>query len=393
MDKKHPKFLAVLPWLRVRGEIDIGPFVFWQWPWNEKKYVPSAHTDRVKETLNAHFMEVQWDAPNKGWTIAPRTSLCLAGWRNRALEESLWFTKEDFELFRPAVDILCASSLSKTLLRRDPINAENPSVQELFYKNATDFTWYGIPLGAEAGSRQIRRRYGGIWRGEIPPIPRIKPDECTDKEVVGEDSLVSSLSDLLNNPLNDFSRSKFLSIEWFIRAFTDSPMISYSTEIVMLATAFEILLIPSYKDRDKSKKLCLRLIELFDGNEEIIHKGRLRDKNKTEKEYPWKGWWIYEFYDIRNRFVHGEALSLKDLEWRYNPYAGLYPEIAIHVFRLALMKTLVEKQLHVETDEDIWQANKLDEWLSTEMKRFPSASDTDFALWSVAKELKAKDDA
>ncbi|TET21696.1 MAG: hypothetical protein E3J71_08860 [Candidatus Stahlbacteria bacterium] len=385
MAKDQPKFLAVLPWLRVRGEIDIGPFVFWQWPWNEKKYVPSAHTDRVKETLNAHFMEVQWDAPNKGWTIAPRTSLCLAGWRNRALEESLWFTKEDFELFRPAGDILCASSLFKTLLRRDSINAENPSVQELFYKNATDFAWYGIHLDAEAGSRQIRRRYGSILRGEFPPIPRVKPDECTDQEVIGKDGLATSLGKMLESSPTDFSRRTFRAIEQFNNAFTDSMVIIHHTEIVMLGTAFEILLkIYNVYSEKKKQELGKRISKLFSRNTVI-------PEPTTNKS--WEVFWIESFYGLRNDIVHGKRIPFKNLEWPNNPYAGLHQEIAIHVFRLALMKTLVEKQLHVETDEDIWQANKLDEWLSTEMKRFPSASDTDFALWSVAKELKAKDDA
>jgi len=300
------------------------------------------------------------------------------------LEESLWFTKEDFELFRPAVDILCTSSLFKTILRRDSINAENPGVQELFYKNATDFTWYGIPLGAEAGSRQIRRRYGGIGRVGIPPIPTIKPDECTDKEVIEKDSLAVSLGKMLESSPTDSSRRIFRAIEQFNNAFTDSMVITHHTEIVMLGTAFEILLdLSDLFGREKRDRLTEIFTQWFAGNEPVI--------NQPEG-HPWKVYWIHQFYDMRNKIVHGDKVELEDLEWRHNPYAGLYGEVAIHVFRLALMKTLVEKRLHVETDEDIWQANKLDEWLSTEMKRFPSASDTDFALWSVAKELKAKDD-
>lgn len=32
MAKEQPKFLAVLPWLRLAKEIEVGPFIFWRWP-------------------------------------------------------------------------------------------------------------------------------------------------------------------------------------------------------------------------------------------------------------------------------------------------------------------------------------------------------------------------
>ncbi len=165
-------------------------------------------------------------------------------------------------------------------------------------------------------------------------------------------------------------------------------------DVVALATAFEMLLIPNYTGRDKNRKLCLSLIKLFKGNEEIEHSDRIvRGKKEMEIEAPWKGWWLCWFYQLRNDIVHGEKLSFKDLEWSHNPYAGLYTEVAIKVFRLALMKTLVDEQLHTETEVDTWQANKLDEWLSTKRKYFPSAREAAFGFWKLEKELKSRDEA
>ena len=395
MKEESAKFLAVLPWLQLEGEIEVGPFTFWRWPEDRKKYIQPQEIEQVKASLDANFRNLSMEGERWILQNLEFESLCLISHK----EKGTLFVRGGFEDIledmQIAVDILCACTLFQTEIERNPAQRKGLSaVKKRYYKTQSDFTFKIIPLDPKVGLKFIKRSYGYDESNEFPPIPMIRPRECTDHKVAVRDSLLTSLANLLTASRIDFYQRIFRAIAQFNSAFVDTaPAIPFPKalegyfykDVVTLATAFEILLdIYNVYSEKKKEELGKRISRLFTSNTVIPEP----TKNKS-----WKVFWIESFYGLRNDIVHGKEIPFNNLEWPYNPYAGLHTEVAIKVFRLVLMKILVEKQLHVETDEDIWQANKLDEWLSTEMKRFPCASDTDFALWSVAKELKAKDDA
>jgi hypothetical protein len=51
------------------------------------------------------------------------------------------------------------------------------------------------------------------------------------------------------------------------------------------------------------------------------------------------------------------------------------------------MKLLFRRGVHEETDLDIYQSNKLDEFLSTEMESFPRETDLGFVSWQAEKQF------
>ncbi|TKJ41338.1 hypothetical protein CEE36_08465 [candidate division TA06 bacterium B3_TA06] len=377
MAKDQPKFLAVLPWLRLAEEIEVGPFTFWRWPKDRNKYVNKPLIGKIEDTLHAHFRETGYSFKSKKWSLDPCKSLCIASHRKRYLKRGLWFKEEDFECFRMAVDSLCLSTLFQTDIVRTSIESQKPTISYIrSYNNYTDFNWHGIQLGTEVTARQLRTRYGSRLIGEFPPIPVIKPRECTDDEVKGDDSLLSSLGKLLKSPLNTFTRRIFRALAQFNSAYTDYPLGSILAEVVILATAFEILL--DIRKRNKTEELSQKIEELFAKNQQIQEP----DTGKS-----WKVYWMRQFYRLRNKVAHGKEIHPEDLDWTTNPYAGRHMEIAIYIFRLVLMKLLVRRGIHEETDLDIYQSNKLDEFLSTEMESFPRETNLDFVSWQAEKQF------
>jgi len=392
MAKDQPKFLAVLPWLQLAEEIEVGPFTFWLWPEDREKYIQPQEIEQVKASLDANFRHLSME--EERWVLQNLEfeSLCFISHK----EKGTLFVRGSFEDIlldmQIAVDILCACTLFQTEIDRNPTQRRGfSSANKRYYRSQADFAFKIIPLDPNVGLKFIKRSYGYDESNEFPPVPMIRPRECTDIKVAVRDSLLKSLANLLTASRVNFHQRIFKAINQFNSAFVDTtPAIPFPKalegyfykDVVTLATVFEILLnIYNVYSEKKKEELGKRISRLFTSNTVL-------PEPTTNKS--WKVFWIESFYGLRNDIVHGKEIPFENLEWPYNPYGGLHTEVAIKVFRLVLMKILVEKRLHVETDEDIWQANKLDEWLSTEMKRFPSASDTDFAL---SKELKAKDDA
>lgn len=374
MKEESAKFLTVLPWLQLEGEIEVGPFTFWRWPEDTGGHIPPEEIEEVTKTLAANFRQL--DLSGRRWRVSPLGSLCIVSHKDK----KFLFSEDDFERFGMAVDALCLSALFQTDIDRTSIDSENPHISYVrYYKNYTDFNWHGIQLGTEVTARQLRTRYGSRLIGESPPIPVIKPRECTDDEVKGDDSLLSSLGKLLGSPLNTFSRRIFRALAQFNSAYTDYPWGSVLTDVVTVTTAFEILLELSKKrGKEKRGKLTNTLIKWFEGN---------KSKVKKPENTPWKVYWMHQFYNLRNSIVHGEEIHPTDLDWTANPYAGRHMEIAIYVFRLVLMKLLFRRGVHEETDLDIYQSNKLDEFLSTEMESFPRETDLGFVSWQAEKQF------
>ena len=377
MAKEQPRFLAVLPWLQLAEEIEVGPFTFWRWPEDAGKYVPNqAERDGIIRSVNKAFAELKQSREDKSWKPLPLSSFCVIS----SKDGECLFEENEFRFLRKPVDALNACALFATNIQwyvseTGGEKYRHPNV--IFYKNSTDFVLYQAPseLDFPCWRKPIRRRHGpGIHMGNPEPI--LKPAECTSKALNKNLPLLFSLGELLESPKDDLSRCIFRALDLFTSAFTDSKAIHPYAEVVLLAIAFEILL--DIRKKNKADELGKKIEDLFSENQRII-------EPSTGKS--WKVYWIEKFYRLRNDIVHGKEISYADLDWNQNPYAGRHVEIAIYVFRLILMKLLVSKGFHEETDLDKYHSDKLDEFLSTEMKSFPSETDLDFGLWKIKKGL------
>lgn len=379
MAKEQPRFLAVLPWLQLAEEIEVGPFTFWRWPEDLEEHIRSdlADLEVVKKSVDKYFAHFKWIVDS--WELRPLESFTVC-----SPKDSPWVLKDHADVLSKAVEILRVCSFFQTEIYRNPLPSRSALPQ--VYKNYGDFFWEGIPIGSELMVRNIRRRFGEQSEGGVLH-PIVKPVVCTNDTIKVEDSLKPSLGRLLTVASDKLIERVFRALEWFSQAFTDLFEISFYTEIIMLTTAFEILLNPNYRGADKSKELCFRLMELFRGNRKINRKGKLR--GGKEFEAPWKAWWLYWFYGLRNDIVHGEEIDPGRFKWNYNPYAGLQSEVAIKVFRLSLVKVLAEGNLYVETELDMFQADILDDFLSNEKYQFfPGKNSLEFSSWKLDKNFQ-----
>ncbi len=96
----------------------------------------------------------------------------------------------------------------------------------------------------------------------------------------------------------------FRSLEWFFFSHIQSDYLRYDSKIVMMATAFEILL--GLEESKKSLCFATKLTEMIATDD--------FEKNKREKiVFPLVGCWGYDFYKLRNAIVHGDEINNEKL--------------------------------------------------------------------------------
>ena len=105
----------------------------------------------------------------------------------------------------------------------------------------------------------------------------------------------------------------FRSLEWFRLAHTETDEISIFSKIVMMATAFEILVqVPNIPN--KKEWLAKELIKRC-ASSKSLKATRIDSKGKKYR-YPKIAWWAWDFYNLRNKIVHGDSIPYKLLKYK-----------------------------------------------------------------------------
>lgn len=103
----------------------------------------------------------------------------------------------------------------------------------------------------------------------------------------------------------------FRSLEWFRLAHKGDEATSDFARVVMMSTAFEILLdFPDYLKRQHFIDVVDRCLRLPDS---IVVK--VRGPNNQEREVCAAASWAGDFYNLRNKVVHGDNLILEQLRF------------------------------------------------------------------------------
>lgn len=368
MAKEQPRFLAVLPWLRLKEEIEVGPVVFWRWPKDKNKYIRRRELQSsISTVLEEDFADLKRVKDNV-WETEPLDSFCLASIK----EDSPFINWKQLHLIHNAVEALNACALFATDVQKEISKSKTgeniKSITINFYSNSTDFDLYFVSLD-QLYCFLERRRYGR----EVVDSPIVKPRACTikppsggkmDGEIQdwylglrGNLPLLRALGELLKSKASNFQRRVFRALSWLNLACTDLREEQQFSEIVILSTAFEILLnLHNVHSEERKEKLGERLQKLFADSKKI--KGASNGK-------PWKVLWIQVFYGLRNDIVHGKEIDQERLNWQQSPNVESHTEVAILVFRLTLTKLLKkEKFYEAETEEERFLADNLDKFLS-----------------------------
>jgi hypothetical protein len=98
----------------------------------------------------------------------------------------------------------------------------------------------------------------------------------------------------------------FRSLEWFRLAHTEGDNASPLTKLALQCTAFEILF--ALDERSKTKQF-IEAVEGVVSSTDSPRDGKADHWGKP-RNYSVPGWWAHDFYDLRSRILHGDAIDL-----------------------------------------------------------------------------------
>jgi len=111
---------------------------------------------------------------------------------------------------------------------------------------------------------------------------------------------------------NDVREKIFRSLEWFRMSHVENYEVSILSKIVMMVTAFEILLqVPNTSNK---KQWIAKEIEKRISNSDFLKETRT-DSKGNDYTYSKVAWWSWDFYEIRNSIVHGDYVKPECIQY------------------------------------------------------------------------------
>lgn len=223
-------------------------------------------------------------------------------------------------------------------------------------------------LDSEGMAFQPRRRfYNDIQIGIRENFKFVMPIYASDDdELKYNKPIVKSLKGVISSYRSDDNLLRLLvALNWFFQAHTDSNFTGDKNDLIMMASAFEILL-DITEIRGKKVALMNKIQDKFSKFKSL--KRRFYQKtpagNKGDQEHrSWKEFWLCRFYEERNKIAHSMKTPNLKGHWNKN-YTHL--TIADIIFDLLVRLYLEKAGLYKLSRYDQQKCNALDEFLSTE---------------------------
>lgn len=283
-----------MPWAGLKEKVEVGPVTFWPLSSLTAKQVPD---EALLSHLHRYF---RCYVDHRGKPVDTIT-LCSHG--------SLDFrqlTPVEREHVRAAVDALTISVIGPAT--QTGVCMENNSMAP---PSADRYQLVGQNLTPVNGSITVQAGNtlsGGYKISEISfPKPWSMGGPCpkTDSKWLAAFDRLFAIQDHV-----EAKNRLFRSLQWFRMAHIESDDVSELSRIVMMATAFEILLaIP--QGSNKKEKMADE-IEKRCGRSDSLQETR-QDKKGEDHTRAKIGWWAWDFYELRNRIVHGNEIQANEL--------------------------------------------------------------------------------
>jgi len=132
-----------------------------------------------------------------------------------------------------------------------------------------------------------------------------RPEGLLNTRPCFNDEIIDALSKLQSPDNIKLQERVFRSLEWVRFAHSDSEEVSEGAKIVMMGTAFEILLHITDR-RNKKRQLMNRLDKLC---RSFVSAMEFRKLDEEKVEFSRIAWWMHDFYNLRNDIVHGGQLD------------------------------------------------------------------------------------
>lgn len=288
--------ISFLPWLTLAQPLQFGSVTFW----------PSTQLDErvtaedVRQHLRTYFAcyTTERGEPLPSVTICENDTCQLTP-----------PSASQRQARRRAVDALLFTAVGRTTA--SSIEQDNPSVvpptSERFQLTHQNFRPGSSTIAVESGPNL----HGGI---PISGVRFLRPWCLGGHFWKFDDLVLPALGRLCESPEHDELRERvFHALEWFRLAHTGSDDVSKLSKVVMMATAFEVLLhLPRF---GKTAAIGEALDGLCATDAHPRSTVRVGKKNITLSPI---GQWGVGFYDLRSAIVHGDPIPSDGLLYDAN---------------------------------------------------------------------------
>lgn len=288
--------ISFLPWAELKKSIKLGPITFWPY------YIEANQRVRDLE-IKTHFDKYFKSYVDHQGKPVNTITVCSHGNVDfRSLGDS------EYHDLRNTVDILIFIAIAPQV--KNAVCANNkswgPPSSDVFELVTQNFRPGDDYIAVKAGSL-----LSGGWRvGEIA-FP--KPWATGGGLWRLEEELIEGLDKCFSVGFPaDVRERLFRSLEWFRVAHSEGSQVSELSKLVMMATAFEILL---QFPREGKRKHFVDYMEKYVASNDFYRDNRTTDKGKTFT-LSLAGCWAWDFYELRSGIVHGDSIPLQDLIYR-----------------------------------------------------------------------------
>lgn len=281
-------FVVIMPWAGIREEIKIGPIRFW--PWNENR----VSDQKIKILLDTYFncFVDHYGEPVKTIVVCSHSN-----------KDFQLLTQPELNDIRSAIDILIFSSICPQV--RISVCADNYSIGP-----PTTDRYQVIGQELKKGDQNLYIKAGSLLSVQKMDKVHISQPWCIGGRlgIEPEEELISAFDIVFDEQFPvDVRERLFHSLEWFKFAHTEAEFVSESSKLVMMSTAFEILL--GFPDNRKSIYFAEQIEEHCKQDDSILE---TRIFNKKPVTFCKAACWAYDFYQLRNRIVHGDKIEDRD---------------------------------------------------------------------------------
>jgi hypothetical protein len=286
-----------MPWAGLTSELQMGSITFWPYETAAKTKISDKS---VRDHLDRYFACY---VDHKGRPVET-IAVCSHG-----IADFRQFTDTESLETRSAVDALIFSIISSGMKNAVCIDNRTmgPPSADRYQLLVQNFQPGSDDISVHAGSL----RSGGWKLGEISFS---KPWHMGGSSDRPDQELVQGFDKTFKKRFPSNLRSRLLrSLEWFRYAHTESDEIPTIAKVVMMATAFEIILaVPNVQN--KSDRMAKELENKCASCRSLRQTRKDRKRKKVNRSK--LGWWAWDFYKLRNAIVHGDSIKPKMLQYR-----------------------------------------------------------------------------
>lgn len=290
-DKGEPVDLWFMPWLNLSHEVTVG----------RVRFVPAETIIQSSDDiqLKNHITRVLNCCVNEIGEPVTGVAVCRIGDRPGFPELS----QDDMIEIRRAKDALCFAAIlqsSCSMICKGDYG---------IYSSAQCFDFIRHKASTGSGNFTLHGSNAIAVNCSYKNYRQNRPFGLSGMAPVSTNSIMNALSKLLISTETSLKDRVFRSLEWARLAHDDTGRVSDTSKIVMMATAFEILL---YIGKKKKKKAPL-MVELDRLCRSNISECRIDTIDDEDCEFSLMAWWIRDFYKLRNAIVHGDSIDEQEL--------------------------------------------------------------------------------